>query len=241
MKYFCAGIAGLAVVASSAAAQDFRLTGGEIGAGYYDSDIDGLSGNSTAFQASVGFALREHFGVQLGFAFDDYEITSAPSANLHGYYSTGNGKFGFFTSYKSLEDVDSDITSYGLEGMFTAGPLTFELRGGTADVSDTNVSFDFAGANLYYAWRNNLDVTAEAKFTSIDSVLDITELSVGADYYASDRVRLGASFGQIRLANAGLSETGSIARLEVSFLFGGRGQRLFRNQGPLDTLLNFGL
>lgn len=241
MKYFCSAIAGLAALASAASAQDFRLVGGEVGGGYNSVEIDSLSGNFTDLFGSTAFTITPNFGIQAGVSYKMFDFLDATAANLHGYYRTAaGGKFGIFTSYESFSDIDENITSYGLEGMFAAGPVTYEFRAGTVQLSNSDETFDFAGANLYYAAMTNLDVTAAAEYTRLDSSFDITELSLGADYYVSDSIKIGASFGHLTFDSPGPSESGTTARIQVSYLFGGRGERLFQNQGALDSLLSFG-
>lgn len=241
MKAYIAAMVGLAALASSASAQQFALTGAEIGAAYSSTEMEGDSGNYSTVFGSAAFSVAPNFGIQAGVSQRMFASVDITAANLHIYYALPSGsKLGTFASHEKTSGSSTTINTYGFEGMFSIGPANIEVRSGRAEISGSGLIIDFTGSNISYPMMSNLDVTVATKYVHVGGLFDSTELLLGADYYVTDNIRIGASAGPLWISDGGAVVSGTSARVEFSYLFGGRGQHLFHNQDPLDTVISLG-
>jgi hypothetical protein len=188
---FLAAAAAL-VAATPAAAQ------GYLGARYStaDADILGVSDDLDSWQGEGEFGWNSGgWGGQFGGSFGNTEFdgggdTDFWAANLHIYWDGGAWKLGGVVATTNADDVDSDETAYGIEGMWDVGPNS-NLYGAL-----TFGTWDFFGLTDFDTW--NLDV--------------------GGNFYSSPNMRFGAMIGTGNVdAGGGVDASTMSAGLNAEF------------------------
>ena len=220
---------------------------GEIGLSYGQSDIDGAEDSLDSFSlhGAGAFVSPGGLGVQLGgsytnFSIDDGGDLETYSFDSHVYGDFGTYKVGAFASITRLgelevygidaADLDTSITSYGVEGQTRIGVVTYHGYAGLADVEDFGeIETTIYGLGADFGVTEVLQLTADydgINFSADGSGDDlrVSVISLGVDYYVIAQnapLRLSAAVGRTSAEVDGTDEDGLTFGIGAAFLFGG--------------------
>ncbi|MHA3913441.1 outer membrane beta-barrel protein [Halovulum sp. GXIMD14793] len=245
MKYAYIAAAFLIAAPVAGLAQS-GLTAGNVGISYDYRNLSSGGGSTDVdsynINGDVAFDITPRFGMQIGADYRDFGRLSAANIDLHGYTRFGNAKVGAFFRYKNyaISSGDFDALSYGIEAMIDGGKVDYEFRLGQEDIDLPGwAEFTYAGASVYYDFNQNLTFVGDLTYSD-HFVFDSFGVSVGADYYFNQRIKLSGRVGYENLSQnfGGGTIDGYRAGIGLSYDFGGRKDRLFGTQSPSDDLLS---
>ncbi len=199
------------------AAQAVEVTGGYVDLGYSgltdqtDFQRYNLNGaGEIAFSRSVGLQL------DLGaYRFNSLDET-VTNATLHGvFHVSPNGSLGVFYGQENLPAtngfISEDFRFFGIEGGYDAGQVDIEGYLGRQDVdvvNNANGTIFGISVNSYVtdSWELSLNYDL---VDNIEGALDISTLSIGADYDLSPNAKVYGEVGNARYAigNGSTNET----------------------------------
>jgi hypothetical protein len=219
---------------------------GEVSLSYGLLDDDKSSPKISSLTGQIGgaFVSAAGFGVQLGGAFTKASVEDGGDLNIgsfdgHVYADAKTFKVGAFVAVMDLGDLnvydlgaidlDTKITSYGLEGQSKIGSLNLSAFAGLADIEDVDeVDIAIYGVGVDYAANDLFSISADFDGLTIwpDGYKDITSgrVSLGADYYLAVQnapLKLSASIGRTSVDFDGEKRVQIDYGIGAAFLFGG--------------------
>jgi hypothetical protein len=216
-------------------------------------------GETIAAAAVLGdFATGPGRGVQVALDLRSIGGDALLQADLHAYLNPAPGaKYGLFASLADVGRREATVGMVGAAGVWQLGSrTTLELLGGaglaTHDPGGGRRNLDFlhAAATLRQGLGDHLEGFVRAGVTDVsEAFLDtrIASAEIGLDWRPGvGAVTLTAAIGRDRLAGRDSAPGETLARLGVTWRFGGGGGggvagRALPRPAPLDPLIRRGL
>ncbi|PZX15026.1 hypothetical protein LX81_02614 [Palleronia aestuarii] len=234
---------------------------GEAGLSFTHTDLgDAGDLDARTIHASGAFVSAAGLGIQIGGSYLDLGIGDGAdletfTGDLHIYGDFGTSKVGAFASVSNLDeieidgfgalDLDTKISTYGLEGQSRIGATTLSAYAGIGEIEDvSDVDTVIYGLGASYDLTSN--VALAARYDVLDSSVDgfddadtrFAALSLGIDYYVdlpNAPLRLSTSVAHAQIEDGDFDEGDVRFGINIAVLFGGdtstRRERLF------DTLI----
>lgn len=241
MKAVTCTLTGLALMAAPAFAQ--QKVFGEAGLSYGQTDIDEVDDtvDLLALHGRVAFVSQAGLGVQLGGSYANLSVDGEGDVDTytydaHIYGDAGAFKAGAFVGKLELdeveiygfgaEDLDTSVTTYGLEGQASSGSISYHGYVAQADIDDTDNLLYGVGADFGVTPAFELTADYDAINLSVDGLeeeFEVDTITLGAGYYL-DRapVRLSALIGRTSFAYDNEDSDVTNFGIGATYLFGGR-------------------
>lgn len=210
------------------------VTGGTVELGFSAfADDTSVSRGTVRGQLEIGF--NRNIGLQLDAGYYGYDtIGDGTNVTLHGlFHGSDKASFGLFLGRDELSGADAMI--YGIEGGFElGGAVTAEAH--LAGVDDSGASAIMLGVTLANDFGKGLSARVGVEHLSYDSNVDVTNLSLGADYIIGDQAGFYAEVGSLNASAFGLSGSEAYVGLGFKVNFGARRGATFGHRSIFDIL-----
>ena len=236
MRHHFLAAAILAVAASTAQAQSFGFTGGEISAEAL-AYSDGGDIGSTAYSGALEFGITRQFSVAVDLGFYGLQTLDlqADTATVHGIYQFSDTvSLGVF--YGQDRQDDNEATVIGLEGGTEFAGVAVE--GYFAQLDGTGDNATLIGVSGEYGFSDS--ITALGSFHIADlGDASSNRLAVGGQYTIASGPDLWAEIGTLKVDDGATASNDTFISIGARIEFGAERGTTFGRRSLFETGMAF--
>ncbi len=211
-----------------------EFTGGSFDLNYSQiADDSNFSRGAVRGSAELGFNRNWSAQLDLGsYSFETLDETGW-NGTLHGIYHMNEQTS--LGAYVGVDDIlGSQATIYGVEAGFELNGL--DAEGYLGGISDSGQTSTMIGGVITNKLNENWGLNAGFDFLNDTSGVDLTRLSIGADYHVGGGAKFYGEFGSLKASFGGASASEPYFGLGLRVDFGAARGSTFGHRGLLDKI-----